>query len=127
MAIGSAPRRRVIPGVKVPHKFGGQAAGVRNESEEWKDLTSHPRPRVARQRENRESRPDQTRDLESRLEDLEGRLRRTAVDLVWVDKLTSDQARLDSFADTPSNSCRPCPVSAEQVNPAGNFSNHAEM
>src|SRR5437763_1161850 len=27
----------------------------------------------------------------------------------------------------PSNSCRPCSVSAEQVNTAGNFSNHGEM
>src|ERR1035441_1760843 len=32
-----------------------------------------------------------------------------------------------SSSITPSNSCRPCRVMAEQVNTAGGFSNHAEM
>jgi hypothetical protein len=48
-----------IRGWKSP-KFGGKTAGIRNESEEWKDLTSHPRPRVACRLENRKTNQGQT-------------------------------------------------------------------
>jgi hypothetical protein len=45
-----------VTGGESPPKFGGKAAGVQNESDEWKSLTNCPRPRVAWRKEARQTR-----------------------------------------------------------------------